>query len=278
MLSLIEERLKELIPSRKDPLLEAAKYSLLAPGKRLRPQLVLASAEAFGADLKKALDVACAIEMVHTYSLVHDDLPCMDDDDLRRGLPSLHKVYGEAIALLAGDYLLTYSFEVLAKAPFLSAEQKIELVQILSFASGSEGMIGGQAIDISSEGKKIDHDLLMKMHAGKTAALLAASLECGAIVANASMEQRQKIRRIGLEIGLAYQILDDILDATKTTKQLGKPAGSDAKKNKPTAISVYGLNEAQKKLEKLKKTIFQELTLLPNPLQDKLKLLLNRSH
>lgn len=278
MLLLIEQRLDKLIPPRNDPLVLAARYSLLAPGKRLRPQLVLAAAEAFGAKVEKALDPACAVEMIHTYSLIHDDLPCMDDDDLRRGVPSLHKVHGEAIALLAGDYLLTYAFEVLSKAPFLSAEQRIELVQTLAHASGSEGMIGGQAIDIAAEGTQIDQDKLIKMHKGKTAALLAASLTCGAIIADASDKEKKKMHRIGLEIGLAYQILDDILDSTQTTEELGKPAGSDAKKNKPTAITVYGLEGAQKKLEDTKKAAFQHLDSFPKPLQDKLKLLLNRSH
>ncbi len=275
---LIEQRLGELIPSRNDPLILAARYSLLAPGKRLRPQLVLAAAEAFGAKAEIALDPACAVEMVHTYSLIHDDLPCMDDDDLRRGVPSLHKVYGEAIALLTGDYLLTYAFEVLSKAPCLSAEQRLELIQTLAYAGGSEGMIGGQAIDIASEGVEIDQEKLIKMHEGKTAALLAASLTCGAIVANASEEEKSKMHVIGMEIGLAYQILDDILDATQTTEKLGKPAGSDAKKNKPTAVSVYGLEGSRKKLEDITKKLSLQIETLPKPLQDKLKLLLHRSH
>ncbi len=269
MMSPIEERLKSLIPASEDLLLKAARYSLLAPGKRLRPQLVLASAEHFGADPSLALDPACAIEMIHTYSLIHDDLPCMDDDDLRRGLPSLHKVYGEAIALLAGDYLLTYSFEVLSQAKGLSAKQKIELVQAVALAGGSQGMIGGQAIDVGAEGTMIDQKKLTKMHEGKTGALLGACLESGAIVAKASKKERQKMRKLGLQIGLAYQILDDILDATKTTEELGKPAGSDAKKNKPTAVSVYGLNKAQKILENLKTDIFQEIKLFPSFLQEK---------
>ncbi len=275
-LSLIEQRLNELIPSASSPLVCAARYSLLAPGKRLRPQLVLAAAEAFGAKVENALDPACALEMIHTYSLIHDDLPCMDDDDLRRGMPSLHKVYGEAIALLAGDYLLTYAFEVLSKAPQLSAEQKIALIQTLSQAGGSEGMIGGQAIDIEAEGTEIDQEMLMKMHEGKTAALLAAALVSGAIIANAKDEEQQKMHQVGLKIGLAYQILDDILDATKTTEELGKPAGSDAKKNKPTAVTIYGLDGARKKLEEINTSL--QLNSFPKPLQDKLKLLLNRSH
>jgi geranylgeranyl diphosphate synthase type II len=276
MLHLIEERLKNLIPEKESALFQAARYSLLAEGKRLRPQLVLISAKAFGADVQAALDPACAIEMIHTYSLIHDDLPCMDDDDLRRGLPSLHKVYGEGMALLAGDYLLTYAFEVLAQAQFLSAEQKIELIQTLSQAAGAKGMIGGQAIDLASEGKRIDEAVLETMHIGKTAALLTACLEFGAILGRADKETKQQLRYIGRDIGLAYQILDDILDETGTTQELGKKAGADAIKNKPNAVSIYGLQGAQLKLQDLKIACFEKLFSFSTELQVFLQQLFER--
>ena len=276
MLPLIEERLNHLIPEEESPLFQAARYSLLAPGKRLRPQLVLVSAKAFGADIETALDPACAIEMVHAYSLIHDDLPCMDDDDLRRGLPSLHKVVGEGMALLAGDYLLTYAFEVLACARFLSAEQKIELIQALSRAAGAGGMIGGQAIDLASEGKRIDETALKTMHIGKTAALLTACLEFGAILGNASFETKKLLREIGRDMGLAYQILDDILDETGTTQELGKKTGADAAKNKPNAVSLYGLQEARFQLQKLESACFEKLSPFPIELQVFLQQLFQR--
>jgi geranylgeranyl pyrophosphate synthase len=272
----IEQRLSELIPNRQEPLFQAARYSLLAPGKRLRPKLVLETAISLGGTLEAAIDPASAIEMIHTYSLIHDDLPCMDDDDLRRGLPSLHKVFGEGMALLAGDYLLTYSFEVLSSAPFLTLEQRIDLIQTLSRRAGSFGMIGGQAIDIASEGKLIDEVLLEKMHVGKTAELLSACLEFGAIVAGADGERRV-LSEIGKEIGLAYQILDDILDATSTTGHLGKQVGADAARGKPTAVSLYGLEGAQDKLESLKSRAFQKLEPFPVSLKELLKKLLQRN-
>ena len=276
MLPLIEERLNHLIPEKESTLFQAARYSLLAPGKRLRPQMVLVSAKAFGADIEAALDPACAIEMVHTYSLIHDDLPCMDDDDLRRGLPSLHKVFGEGMALLAGDYLLTYAFEVLARARFLSAEEKIELIQTLSGAAGAKGMIGGQAIDLASEGKRIDEAALKTMHIGKTAALLTACLEFGAILGKASLETRKLLREIGWDMGLAYQILDDILDETGTTQELGKKAGADAAKNKPNAVSLYGLQGARLQLQELTAACFEKLSPFPIELQVFLQQLFQR--
>ncbi|MBM3184118.1 MAG: polyprenyl synthetase family protein [Chlamydiae bacterium] len=165
---IIDERLKELIPSPKTSLYESTRYALLSPGKRFRPSLVMAVAASLGADPKIALDPACAIEMVHTYSLIHDDLPCMDNDDLRRGRPTLHKAFDEGLALLTGDYLLTYSFEILSNTAVLSTSQKLQMVQILSHAAGSHGMIGGQAIDLDMTGKSIDEATLYEMHHGKT--------------------------------------------------------------------------------------------------------------
>ncbi len=221
----IEETLSLLIPDQKaNTLFEAARYSLLAPSKRLRPLLTLICAETLGADPELALYPACALEMVHTYSLIHDDLPCMDDDDMRRGQPTLHKVYPEGHAVLTGDFLLTFSFEVLTRSPGLSAEQRLELVRLLSIGAGEIGMIGGQVLDLSwarSEYKptwpELSHVLLKK-----TATLFATALEMGAIVANSSEIDRRLLVRIGHEIGLAFQIVDDLIDGDGAAELLGE--------------------------------------------------------
>lgn len=258
---MIEKRLNELIPPQGASLLEAARYSLLAPGKRLRPRLAMAAAAMLGGIPSHVLDPACALEMIHTYSLIHDDLPCMDNDELRRGKPTLHKVYGEAMALLAGDYLLTYAFEVISCAPSLTPEQKLQMVQAISKSIGVPGMIGGQAIDIESAGKEIDEKSLLQMHYGKTGALIAASLEVGRIAAKAECPI---LPSIGQELGLIYQLQDDLLNATSTTAILGKKAGSDAVKKKSTAISIYGLLGAQEKIKHLEKSLLQKCENLPN--------------
>lgn len=261
MIEKIESRLRELIPSRDETIFEAARYSLLSSGKRLRPLLTLAAAATFGVDPLTALDPACALEMIHTYSLIHDDLPCMDNDDLRRGKPTLHKIYGESMALLAGDYLLTFAFEVVANAESLGREQRIQMIKTIAMRSGAPGMIGGQAIDMESEGKEIDEDTLLQMHHGKTAALLTACLECGSLAAG--YPSTPLLQSIGLELGLAYQFQDDLLDATSTTAILGKTAGSDAAKQKPTAISLFGVMETQQRLQKLEQSLFEKLKQLP---------------
>lgn len=257
--AIIDQRLDTLVPQDEDPLSTAVRYSLLAPGKRLRPLLVLTAVEMLGGDSTKALDPACAIEMVHTYSLIHDDLPCMDDDDLRRGMPTLHKVAGEPMALLAGDFLLTYSFEVLAKAPRLTAEERLSLIDILAHRAGSKGMIGGQAIDISSVGKVIDESTLIRMHIGKTGALLTSCLEFAAALSSASQPVLRQLQKLGADLGLAYQHLDDLLNATSTTSFLGKQAGSDAEKEKPTAVTLFGIDGLNERLLHLKQSIEEQL-------------------
>lgn len=262
MIDSIEKRLRELIPPRDETIFEAARYSLLLPGKRFRPLLTLATAGVYGVDPFSVLNPACAMEMIHTYSLIHDDLPCMDDDSLRRGKPTLHKVYGEAMALLAGDYLLTYAFEVLASTKNLNEGQRLHMIQLAAMRSGAPGMLGGQAIDIESKGKEIDEDTLLHMHCGKTASLLTACLEIGSWAA--SCPPSPLLYTIGRELGLAYQFQDDLLDATSTTALLGKTARSDASKNKPTAVSFYGVEKVQDKLKKLKTSIFRNLEKLPN--------------
>ncbi len=255
MIEKIEQRLRTLLPSRDETIFEAARYSLLSQGKRLRPLLTMATAGVFGADPLSVLDPACAIEMIHTYSLIHDDLPFMDNDDLRRGKPTLHKIYGEAMALLAGDYLLTFAFEVIAKAGILGREQRLQMIQTLAMRSGAPGMITGQAIDIESEGKEIDEDTLVQMHTGKTASLITACLECGSLAAG--YPPSQILQSIGLDLGLAYQFQDDLLDAAVLV-------GSDASKQKPTAVSLYGEVQVREKLLNLEKAIEQKLQHLPN--------------
>lgn len=212
---LVEHRLKELLKETASPynsLFQSAQYSTLGPGKRLRPVLAILTAEFLGCIREKALNAACALEMIHTYSLIHDDLPSMDDDDMRRGKPSLHKVYPEGHAILTGDFLLTYAFEVIAHDSHLTDTQKVELISVLAQKSGAHGMIGGQVLDIASEGKKIDLPTLKQIHQKKTGALITASVEFGAIIADAPAEKRQALRQFGENIGLAFQIVDDILD------------------------------------------------------------------
>lgn len=261
LLPLIEQRLKELIPARDETLLEAVRYSLLASGKRLRPLLTLETARCFGVDPHLALDPACAIEMIHTYSLIHDDLPCMDNSDLRRGKPSLHKIYGDAMALLAGDYLLTKAFEVIATASQLGREQRLQMLKTVAQRSGAPGLIGGQAIDISQVGQEIDEDTLFAMHEGKTSALFSACLECGSLAAG--YPPSPELLQIGRDLGLAYQLQDDLLDATATTASLGKTAGSDAAHNKPTATSLFGIPAVKEKLHALKESVLSNLAHLP---------------
>ena len=186
----------------------------------------------------------------------------MDDDDLRRGKPTLHKVYGEAMALLAGDYLLTFAFEVIANAQNLGREQRLQMIKTIAARSGAPGMIGGQAIDIESKGKEIDEDTLLQMHAGKTGALLTACLECGSLAAG--YPPTPLLKTIGKDFGLAYQFQNDLLDATSTTALLGKTASSDAARQKPTAVSLYGLSSVKEKLKELKQSLFENLKQLPN--------------
>lgn len=226
-------------------LLHAARYSLMAGGKRLRPILAIAAAEAFGCPEEKVIRPACALELVHTYSLIHDDLPCMDDDDLRRGKPTLHKVVSEAHAVLAGDFLLTFAFEVIADDPHLSESQKLKLISRLAKNAGAEGMIGGQVMDIEAEGKSIDLDTMRAIHRAKTGAIISASVEFGGIIAGVDEAILESLKAYGYEIGLAFQIIDDILDVTGTSESLGKTAASDIANNKATYVTLMGLNQAK---------------------------------
>ena len=245
-------------------LAEAMRYSLEAGGKRVRPVLCLLAAEAVGWRLEDALSGALALEYVHTYSLIHDDLPAMDDDDLRRGRPTNHKVFGEGHAILAGDGLLTEAFRVLADSPGDSTRQ-LEALSLLAEAAGWRGMVGGQALDL--EGETLDHydlDHLRLIHRLKTGALLRASLEIGAVLGGAHPGERQALRAYGEAIGLAFQIQDDILDATATDADLGKRAGKDAGRGKITYPSLLGLDGARKALEEATETALCRLASLPN--------------
>ncbi|NLZ93145.1 MAG: polyprenyl synthetase family protein [Firmicutes bacterium] len=231
----------------------AVRYSVFAGGKRLRPLLNLAAAAVFGVPQQHALPTACALEMIHTYSLIHDDLPALDNDDFRRGRPANHKVFGEAVAILAGDALLTLAFEIIAtKAPeFFPAQTVVSLQQEVSKAAGMAGMIGGQVVDIISEGKPLKAETLEYIHRHKTGALFTCCVRCGAIMGQATAEELNTLTSFAQKIGLAFQIVDDILDIVGKEEQLGKKTGSDITKQKMTYPALYGVQKAQIKADAL---------------------------
>ena len=229
---------------------DAMEYSLMAGGKRIRPILLMAAAEAVGSKGYNYLPVACGLEMIHTYSLIHDDLPCMDDDDYRRGRLTNHKVYGEAMAVLAGDGLLTLAFEVMLEQKNVEPAALIETVREMAMCAGNFGMVGGQGLDIEFEGKDITPEQLRKLHAGKTGALFIAAIRGGAHLAGATNEQLLALTKFADLLGLAFQITDDILDVEGTAEELGKPVGSDEKNHKCTYVSLYGLEAAHELAEK----------------------------
>lgn len=243
---------------------EAMRYSLFAGGKRLRPILCLAAAEGVGGSTANALPLACAVECIHTYSLIHDDLPCMDDDDLRRGKPTSHKVYGEGLAVLAGDGLLTIAFELVARCPGWPRYKMADLIKELSQASGSKGLIAGQVVDLESEGKKISLNDLRYIHQNKTSALITSSIRLGAMSGNATAEQLKNLTQFGKSLGLAFQVIDDILDITQTSAQLGKSAGKDLKVQKATYPALLGMAGAQKEAARLTKQAMSALKPLGN--------------
>lgn len=224
---------------------EAARYSLLGGGKRIRAVLTLAACELCGTNAAAAVDYACALEMLHCYSLIHDDMPCMDNDDFRRGRPSCHKQYGEATALLAADALVTAAFEVLANAP-LPAESRVQAAALLAKAGGARGMLYGQELDKFYETVRADENQLLQLHAHKTGALIIAAVELGCAAAGENGPTRQALVRYAAELGLVFQIVDDILDVTSTTAELGKPVGSDAENDKTTFITLYGIEGARR--------------------------------
>lgn len=242
---------------------EAMRYSTLNGGKRLRALLVYAAGETVGADLALLDAAACAVELIHSYSLIHDDMPAMDDDDLRRGKPSCHKAYGEAIALLAGDALQTLAFDVLCEAP-IDAKQQIAMVKVLAQRSGHYGMAGGQAIDLSSVGQTLSIADLQTMHELKTAALIEASLMLGCLSSGTTADDvLTTMSEFGQAIGLAFQVQDDVLDVIADTETLGKSQGSDQARNKPTYPALLGIEGAQDKANRLIETALAILARLP---------------
>ena len=243
-------------------LIEAMRYSLFAGGKRLRPILCMAGAEAVGGEGQHVLPVACALELIHTYSLIHDDLPLMDDDDLRRGKPTNHKVFGDAIALLAGDGLLTEAFSLMT-SPVTTGEiapdRLLEAIRMISGAAGPGGMVGGQVVDMQWEGKKADLETVKFLHTHKTGALIKASVVSGTIVTGAPEAQVRSVLSYGKKIGLAFQISDDILDVEGDSETMGKMAGADEEKGKTTYPSVLGLGESKKVQSVLVQEAVQDL-------------------
>ncbi len=238
---------------------KAMRYSLFAGGKRLRPILCLAAAEACGGEPESALPLACAVECVHTYSLIHDDLPCMDNDDFRRGKPTSHKVYGEGIAVLAGDALLTIAFEILAETKPRSRYDVAAFLRELSVASGSRWLIAGQVADLEGEGTKLSGTQLQFIHRAKTAALLTASIRLGAMSTNANEAKLKSVTDFGQALGLAFQVIDDILDVTQTSEKLGKSAGKDVAAQKATYPAIFGLERSRKEAKKLTVTAHEAL-------------------
>lgn len=254
---LINQSLEKWLPASETlprTLHQSMRYSIFAGGKRLRPILMLAAYEIFSDQIEKVLHVGCALEMIHTYSLVHDDLPSMDNDDLRRGRPTNHKVYGESIAILAGDALLTEAFNVLADGDAnkdIAPDLILKVIALIARYSGSQGMVGGQVVDMESEGKDIDFPTLEYIHTHKTGGMILASVLAGAILGGADEAQMSAIKRFGAAAGLAFQVADDILNVTGSQNELGKETGSDEKRGKATYPSLLGLEEARSRASEL---------------------------
>ena len=243
---------KYLVPHYPERLYEAMNYSVFAGGKRMRPVLLISACEAVGGNIEDAIPFACALEMIHTYSLIHDDLPAMDNDDFRRGKPTCHKAFDEALAILAGDGLLTYAFEVMLEAVCKNNDSKYaKATKLIANYSGSQGMLVGQVVDVQSEGHKIDNKTLMFIHDNKTGGLIKVAFMAGALIGGADNYTVSDFEKIGYNMGMAFQIKDDILDVTSTSEILGKPILSDIKNNKQTYVSLYGLDNAQQDYETL---------------------------
>jgi geranylgeranyl diphosphate synthase type II len=240
---------------------KAMRYSLFAGGKRLRPILCLAAAEACGGKIGTALPLACAVECIHTYSLIHDDLPSMDDDDFRRGRPTCHKIFGDGIAVLAGDALLTIAFEIVSRAKPTSRYTMSILLREIAIAAGSQKLVAGQVADLEAEGHKTDRAQLRYIHENKTAAILTTTVRLGAMSANADAKKLRAITKYGRALGLAFQIIDDILDVTQTSEKLGKSAGKDAAAKKATYPAVIGLDESRSEARRLTRQAHNALSI-----------------
>lgn len=266
--------------------IEAMRYSLFAGGKRIRPILCLSAGEAIGRRPQpdgELLPIACALECIHTYSLIHDDLPAMDNDDLRRGKPTNHMLYGEAGAILAGDGLLTWAFDLLSneEGSGLSAEKRLAIIHVIARAAGSLGMVGGQVLDITNEKKESPFETLRAIHRNKTGALITGSILAGGIAAGADRAQQEALRCYGQQVGLAFQIVDDLLNVTSTTEQLGKAAGSDAGRGKATYPAFFGIEATRKMAEAAVEDAERALSLFDekaDPLRLIARYILTRSH
>ena len=263
--------------------IDAMRYSLLAGGKRIRPILCIATAETLSGHVGSLMAIPCALECIHTYSLIHDDLPAMDNDDLRRGKPTNHVVFGEAGAILAGDGLLTFAFDLLSSLGpenDLNPKEQLHLINIIAKAAGPLGMVGGQALDIVSENKEIDFTTLRTIHSHKTGALILASVQAGAILAKATNEQFMALTEYGKNIGLAFQIVDDLLNIEGNPESLGKAVGSDADRNKATYPSFFGIAETRKKAEQTVACAIEALSGFDqkaDPLRELAKYIYNRT-
>jgi geranylgeranyl diphosphate synthase type II len=244
-------------------IIDSMEYSLKAGGKRIRPILTVRVAQMLNGDLRAASNVGLAVEFIHTYSLIHDDLPAMDDDDYRRGQLSNHKVFGEGMAVLAGDALLTQAFEMLSELD-LNSEDKLNIINLVSKNVGFKGMVGGQSLDLKFEEKSIDLQTLTKLHNYKTGALFKTAILGGAFCADPNTEQKNALEKYAEQLGLLFQITDDILDKTGDQKKLGKEIGSDEKSNKSTYLTLLGLEEAKKEAESVAKAAKEELTIFKN--------------
>ena len=231
---------------------KAMRYSVFAGGKRIRPTLVLSAGESVGGSRDALLHLGAAIEMIHTYSLIHDDLPALDNDDLRRGVPTCHKVFGEAMAILAGDSLMTRCYQLLTELPGLGDPVRLAIIREVAHATGTiDGMIGGQVVDLESEGRPIGFEVLDYIHRSKTGALLTVCTRCGGIAAGAGVPELNALTEYGRKIGLAFQIVDDILDVTESSEHLGKTAGKDLLEHKATYPAMYGLDHSRRKAQLL---------------------------
>lgn len=283
---LVEDALQRWVPREEifpSQVHKAMRYSLFAGGKRIRPILALAAAEAVGGKRDDVLPLACALELIHTYSLIHDDLPAMDNDDWRRGKPTSHKIFGEALAILTGDALLTEAFFLLARPDVMkgvSPRRRLRAIFEIARAAGSLGMVGGQTMDILSQGKKVDKDLLEYIHTHKTGALIAAAVGSGAIIGGASPKQYKALSKYGEKLGLAFQIIDDLLDVQGDAQQLGKAVHKDQTQEKVTYPALFGLQESKKLAEKLIAEALLYLQIFDQraePLREIAKFILKRS-
>lgn len=266
---LIEASLDELLPAAHvspQKVHEAIRWSVFAGGKRFRPALLLASGQTFGAPVDVLLNTACALEMIHTYSLIHDDLPSMDDDDLRRGRPTCHVRYDEATAILAGDALQSLAFQAIAEHQLLESQTKVRLITELSRAAGTpHGMVAGQALDIDAEARRVTSDELEEIHRLKTAALIICAVRCGAIIAGANDTELDAVTSYAQNLGLLFQITDDLLDVTATEQELGKTPGKDARSEKATYPALYGLEEARTAATKAHRDAIAALSSINRP-------------